>query len=202
MKLICVRHGETEENIKQIIQGHLQGKLTNDGIEQAKRVAKKLKDKKIDHIYSSDLARARDTAKEIAKFHLKTPIKFVEELRERKLGWLEGKQKGVDLLNWEEKRKKYYKPDCRPRGGESYRELYERTKKFLYKILDKHKEDTVLFVSHGGTMKALVGFITNKPIKEIALMKRVDNAGVSVFEVKKDKDHKIHCHNYDKHLIR
>ena len=66
MKLIITRHGETEENKAGIIQGHLPGHLSEAGIEQAKKVAFRLKDEKINFIYSSDLDRAADTAKEIA----------------------------------------------------------------------------------------------------------------------------------------
>ncbi|GBE19836.1 glucosyl-3-phosphoglycerate phosphatase [archaeon BMS3Abin17] len=69
MKLILVRHGETEENKRREIMGQKQGTLSSLGIEQAKKVAQRLKDEKIDYIFSSDLARASDTAKEIHKFH-------------------------------------------------------------------------------------------------------------------------------------
>lgn len=93
MRLIITRHGETEENKQSIIQGHNPGKLSPEGIEQAKKVALRLKDETIDYIYSSDLARAADTAKEIAKFHTETPIKFTEELREIYLGSFQGKKR-------------------------------------------------------------------------------------------------------------
>ena len=62
MKLIIVRHGETIENQAKILQGHLPGTLSNKGIEQAKTIALNLKQEKIAAIYSSDLARAADTA--------------------------------------------------------------------------------------------------------------------------------------------
>lgn len=78
MKLIITRHGETEENKAGIIQGYLPGHLSKTGIEQAKKVVLRLKDEKIDFIYSSDLDRAANTAKEIAKFHPDVPIEFVK----------------------------------------------------------------------------------------------------------------------------
>ena len=93
MKLIITRHGETEENKADIMQGHLPGRLSLVGRKQAKKVALRLKNEKIDFIFSSDLTRASDTAKEIAKFHPKTPITFVKELRERNLGEFQGKKK-------------------------------------------------------------------------------------------------------------
>ena len=95
MRLILTRHGETEENKIGIMQGHLPGKLSAEGIEQAQKLALRLKDEKIDFIYSSDLARASDTAKEIASFHPHAPIKFVEDLRERNLGEFQGKKKST-----------------------------------------------------------------------------------------------------------
>ena len=86
MKLIITRHGETEENKAGIIMGHLHGTLSENGKEQAKKVALRLKEEKIDAIYSSDLARSSDTAKEIAKYHPKTPLIFAKDLREKYLG--------------------------------------------------------------------------------------------------------------------
>jgi len=68
MKLILVRHGETIDNKKRLVQGHRQGELSDVGKEQAKKVAERLKDEKIDYIFSSDLRRAADTAKVIAKY--------------------------------------------------------------------------------------------------------------------------------------
>jgi len=82
MKLILTRHGETIENQKGIMQGHLPGHLSKQGVEQAKKLALRLKHNEIDAIYSSDLKRAADTAKEIARYHKKIPINFVQELRE------------------------------------------------------------------------------------------------------------------------
>ena len=65
MRLILTRHGETEDNVKEILQGQAGGKLTAKGIEQAKKLALRLKKEKIDKIYVSDLKRAVDTAKEL-----------------------------------------------------------------------------------------------------------------------------------------
>ena len=61
MKLIIVRHGETVGNATEIIEGHLPGKLSQKGIEQAKKLASRLKDEPIDHIFCSDLTRAIET---------------------------------------------------------------------------------------------------------------------------------------------
>ena len=59
--LLLVRHGETVDNVRQIMQGQTQGELTPNGIEQARALAAELKDTPIDVFVSSDLKRAFDT---------------------------------------------------------------------------------------------------------------------------------------------
>jgi 2,3-bisphosphoglycerate-dependent phosphoglycerate mutase len=126
MRLIITRHGETEENKAGIMQGHLQGKLSEKGINQAKKVALRLKDEKIDFVFSSDLARASDTTKEIAKYHFHTPIEFVKDLRERNLGEFQGKKKSD--FGWDAK--DYKATYIQPKEGENKEQLYNRAKKF------------------------------------------------------------------------
>ena len=53
-----------------------------NGWYQARKVAERLQSEKIDYVYSSDLARSANTAKEIMKYHLGTPVQFTKELRE------------------------------------------------------------------------------------------------------------------------
>ena len=54
-KLYLVRHGETVDNVKQILQGQTPGMLNDNGREQAHEVALRMKDAKIDAFVSSDL---------------------------------------------------------------------------------------------------------------------------------------------------
>lgn len=61
--LYLVRHGQTEENIARIFQGHLPGTLTAEGIAQAKALHETLLDVPLDAIVSSDLRRCVDTAR-------------------------------------------------------------------------------------------------------------------------------------------
>ena len=68
MKIFLVRHGETIENSKGIIQSFFEGKLSPLGEYQSEQLALRLKNEKIDKIFSSDLKRAVDTAKYILKY--------------------------------------------------------------------------------------------------------------------------------------
>ncbi len=86
MKIILTRHGRTVENDVGILQGHLPGTLNESGLSQARKLAERLSGERIDRAFSSDLARAADTAKAIMAFHPGAPLEFTQELRESSLG--------------------------------------------------------------------------------------------------------------------
>ena len=196
MRLILTRHGETVENQKGIIQGHLPGTLSENGIRQAKKLAERLKDEEIDHIYSSDLARAADTAKEIAKYHEGVPVTYVKGLRERFLGDLQGVKKtdiGIE-------KKKFISARNNLGTGETLEQLYKRAKDFIDETYKKHKSETVMFVGHNGINNAMIAVILNKQADQINKLDRQLNTAVNIFDIEEDMNHKIHLLNCIKHL--
>ncbi len=68
--LYLVRHGETIDNVRQIMQGQTQGELTENGILQAKQVRDQLSDEDCEAIISWDVKRSVDTARIIAERHV------------------------------------------------------------------------------------------------------------------------------------
>lgn len=199
MKLILVRHGETEENIKGIVQGQSDGHLNEKGKEQSRKVAYRLKEEKIDSAYISDLKRAKDTAQEILRFHPSTEVHFVKELREVNAGVLTGVVKGA----WNDDYKKYQGPfaQIKPEGGESFLELQDRAVKFYQKIINQDWGKTVLFVSHGGIISCLFLFLLKKELtREEYILVHPRNCAVSVIEVGYDQNHVVTTFNCVKHL--
>ena len=188
MKLILTRHGETIENKKGVLQGQLPGHLSELGIKQAKKLALRLKDEKIDFIYSSDLARAADTAKEIIKYHKKTPVYFVKGLRERDHGKFNGKSSKE--IDW----------DNLPDDVETRSSVQNRVKEFLDNVYKKHPTSTVLFVAHGMVNKVLTTIIMNKHVDFVDELESQHNTAVNIFEIKEDKNHIVHLMNCVKHL--
>jgi broad specificity phosphatase PhoE len=187
MKLIIVRHGETEENKAGILQGHLPGTLSHEGIDQGKRLANRLKDEKIDAIFSSDLKRAADTANLIGEYHPRLKIKHTKELREGSAGsWTGGPSHGLD---W----------DNRPSDSESIEQMKVRAKRFLDKLFEDDNKKTVLLVSHAGFIRVLISQIIGKKDPWSKTLDQ-ENTGVNIFEIFEDKSHKIHCLNCTKHL--
>lgn len=165
--LYLVRHGETEDNVKQIMQGQTQGRLTERGMEQAREVAQKMKDVAIDAFYSSDLRRAIDTCRIIAEPHhadvVTTPL-----LRERDWGGFTG----------------MYIPDLKDRPWpddiETMGQMKERARQFLDLLRKRHAGQRVLAVGHGILNKALQSVYYGKPMNEI---EKMTNGEIRVFEV-------------------
>lgn len=156
--LYITRHGKTEWNEKHIIQGHSDSPLTQEGKEQVKMLAGKLKDIKFDYIISSDLGRAIQTAEIINKEHQLT-IKTTELLRERTYGEIEGKS-STEFKEWDELIKdlsddEHYTFKFKP-GIESDEEIYTRFMTFIREMAIIEPGKTVLIVSHGGFMRAVL----------------------------------------------
>lgn len=184
MKLIIIRHGETEENAAGIIHGQSNGILSKEGIKQAQLVGERLKDEKIDVIYTSDLERTLNTAKEIHKHHPEVPLIERKEIREIHYGNLQNKQK--DEINYyyhKENDPNYFKKN----NVESLESAYERVNKFLKEIKEKHKDETMVIVSHGDIIKVIFMILKNIKIHEVDLIPHKKNlikknTGVSIFE--------------------
>ena len=187
MKLILTRHGETIENKEGIMQGHLQGRLSEVGKEQARKLALRLKNEKIYCIYSSDLARAADTTKKIAKFHSDIPIHFVQELREMDLKELTGKNKRD--IKWEENLNLI----------ENTKDQRERLKRILDLAYKRHSKGTVLFVAHNGIVSQLLSMIMKKDPDHVKEMPKLGNTSVTIIEIK-ENSHEIKLLNCTEHL--
>lgn len=185
MIIILVRHGETDFNIDNRISGHNNPSLNYLGKKQAVLVGARLKEVKIDYIYSSDLERAIYTALEISKHH-KAPLTTTEDIRERYFGDWEGKKRNEVNIN------------NSPENIETWELTYERAKRFLDNLLKKHIDDRVVMVSHGGFGRAFIAAIHGSAdyIKGLDPLK---NTSVTSYKITKD-GYEQYFYNCTKHL--
>ncbi len=165
MILYIVRHGQTEENIRRMLQGHLPGKLTEEGKEQVRKVAERLAKENIPFkcIVTSDLKRAVDSANIIAE-RLSLPVIPMKILRER--DW--GKYTGMPLLEAAEKFKKDGKWVFPDGDVESEAEIYERAERALELLKEEYKEDAIIAVTHGQFARNLIAARFKCPVGEVA----------------------------------
>lgn len=163
MKIILVRHGETEESKEGTLLGHLPGRLSSKGKIDIKLTAKVIKKLDLNPkiIFSSDLKRAKDSS-EIISEKLGLKIKYNQLLRERKGGASEGKtEKEIDWKSYE----KTSFPHRKHIGGESFIEVKKRAKEFINNILKKENQNFII-VSHSTFLSMLLSHIKNWSIEK------------------------------------
>ena len=165
-RLVVIRHGETEWNIQNRFQGHLDSILTLPGIKQAEAIADILKGETYDVIYSSDLERAKQTAEIIAR-SLNMRVHTEKDLREINLGVMQGLKKDEFIKKYPEVISKYHaEPDYVIPGGESKRKLYNRVTGILEKIIRRHKGHNILLVAHGGVLDCIIRHTFDIPLNK------------------------------------
>ena len=167
-RILLARHGETDWNLEQRVQGHTDRPLNETGLIQARELGDRLAAEQLVAVYSSDLARARETAVVVASLH-GLDVVLDADLREKHFGTWEG-------LTDSEIQARF--PDA-VRGsfgdGETTRDVALRAVAAFDRIRARHHAGSVLVVSHGGTLRALLAHleIPHGPIGNCALF-RVD----------------------------
>ena len=181
-----IRHGETEWNLKGIHQGHMDSELTAKGKEQAKDLGNRFLESEtsFDAVYSSDLGRALKTAKQICNpIGQEEIIQKEPSLRERSLGCIEGLtyQNLADQMPQDYKLHVSCDPDYRPKGGESWRDFFDRTQTSLKEIALRHNGEQILCVTHGGFVSMALRFCLNINLQDKRRFS-IPNTAVNVFE--------------------
>ena len=153
-----VRHGETDWNTKKLIQGITDNPLNAKGEIQAKELGEKLRHIKFDMAFSSDLLRAKRTAEIIALEH-QLEVQTTNFLRERDYLSLEGQSSDI-YRTYDKLMEKLSHEDRRRHrivdGIENDEELVSRIFTFLRETAITHPGKTILMVTHGGILRALI----------------------------------------------
>ena len=155
-EIVLVRHGESEWNARGLWQGQADPPLSPRGRHQAEHAAGRFALLAPAALYTSDLARARQTA-EILGRALALEPRPERRLREFHVGVWAGLSVAEIEAGWpgQYARFRAREPDVRPGGGESPRELLARVRAALDAIAARHPGETVIAVSHGGVARSL-----------------------------------------------
>lgn len=154
MRVLLIRHGETEHNKDDSITGQLDVSLNKYGVEQAEKAAERLKKSDFDAAYSSDLERTYETTKIVSEKHGLHPEQY-REFRERAFGEYEGRPKD----DWREVVRNHdgERHELKPEDGESLKEVGERFVGKLNELQEKHgEEDKILVGGHSVAIKASI----------------------------------------------
>lgn len=181
MILAMVRHGQTNSNINQIIQGRTNNPLNNDGKLEAHKLGNILKSqhKTFDSVISSPMSRALETAYILSKkLNYDKPIHVIQRYVERNFFHLEGKpvEEGMPLV-----RQKGYKYP----GYEDDEKIIKRVVSATLKLEDVYQDQEVLCVAHSHVIKSLLVYID--PIKYQFSTYLVNNCDILYFKLENQK---------------
>ena len=155
-RILLIRHGQTAWNADARVQGQLDIGLNALGHWQAQRVAAALAGEELAAVYSSDLARARDTALPLA-LQRELPVRTDPALRERSFGDLQGLGFAEVQQRWPEvaERWRAREPGFQPGGGESLLQFRSRVVARTHALAAAHAGHCIALVTHGGVLDLL-----------------------------------------------
>lgn len=182
--LYLIRHGETDWNLNGRWQGHVDVPLNSVGYKQAGLLAQRLRAEgiRIDVIYSSDLARAYQTAWALSEAVGK-PVELLPALREIDLGTWGG-------LTRDEIRERYpvefallEQGQDIPRGGaENLAMLRKRVVEVTEALIGQHSGETLALVTHGGPIRMLLAHAADEPDANRMPFHHIGNTSISVVQ--------------------
>lgn len=194
-----IRHGETDYNKNGRFQGQMDIPLNEDGRRQGEMIAARMAGVALDVIYSSDLSRAQETARIVARGQL---VALEPRLREIHVGQVQG------MNNAEIKRdfpdfwaSQLLDPDNAPfPGGENAVQLQQRAMEALTAIQARYPQGNVAVVTHGGVIKVIAAGVMEMPLS-IRPKIVLDNCSLTVVEWS-DRGRRVRSLNDTGHLVQ
>lgn len=185
VKLFITRHGETIWNTQKRLQGWQDSDLTENGINNALLLSKRLKDIEFTSIYTSPSKRTLHTAI-LIKGDRKQNIIEDENLREISLGEWEGQTQ--DFLT-EMYPEEYYAFWNTPHlytanSGEDFVQLQGRVHEFLKRIISEHDNGNILVVTHSVFIKVLLANCKNLSLEELWSPPFIHDTSLTIIEIK------------------
>jgi len=184
-KYFILRHGETtyQTQEKKLVyywpDSNPPVSLTKKGQNQIKEVAKYLKDKKIDLIFSSDIFRTQQTTEIVSK-ELRLKVGYDSRLRDVNFGIFQGKPTTKAWAYYKDPKERFKKA---PPKGESWLDVRKRMTSFLKEIDKKYNGKKILIVSHGDPLWLLEGWVSELSDKKLLKQKK-ENSTIKVGELR------------------
>jgi 2,3-bisphosphoglycerate-dependent phosphoglycerate mutase len=201
--VLLIRHGQSKGNMERRFGGHTSTPLSARGHRQAEVTAQILKKESVTAIYSSDLARAMETARALSKL-TGLPIHGTHAFRERSVGVMEGLTFEDAAQQHPEQYAALLRRDFEHvlTGGESYRQLLDRAWQKLDEVIAQNRGGKIAVFSHTGTICILalhlMGALDSPELKPVWISS--GNCGITRFELRDDGFVRVLCVNDRSHL--
>ena len=196
MELLIIRHGQSEADILNVIEGRADFDLTELGRKQAEAMAIWVSQHySVTKIYSSTLKRAKQTAEYLTKIS-GVKVDFEDDLMEWKNGLIAG-------LTLQEANEKYPEPKKYPHTRiyeqESHIDFRLRAETVLSRIINENNDiETIAIISHGGMISMLFNsFIESSVNTTIGI--NTGDTGIHHWKIKNNRKSIMFC-NYQKHI--
>jgi len=185
LEILLIRHGQTDWNRDRRIMGRRPIPLNKAGRAEARRLARALKDVKIDAIYTSPVLRAVETAHHLRNGG-RAAVRHAPEMAEIDYGRWIGKT--FEEVISEKAFRVYHKNPRKacPPGGEHMMKVFGRTVRFIERLRKKHKKGRVAVVSHADVIKTILVHYLGMDYDHL-LKFRIDNASISLLWFHKDR---------------
>jgi probable phosphoglycerate mutase len=185
IRIVLWRHGQTDWNVENRFQGHSDIPLNKVGHYQASEAAQVLAALRPDRIISSDLIRAQETAAALAVL-TDIKVEINPNLRETDGGLWEGKLASENRATHGELFANWYEGGDEPAGvtGERRSDVAKRAVAVIEKEMTNFS-GTIVFVTHGGTVRSVLGSILKLPIAQWGVIGGLSNACWSILELTK-----------------
>lgn len=187
MRLILMRHGETQWNQEKRLQGHDNSALSERGIRQAEAIKPLLAQLAPALVVASDLGRAQQTAAIIGYPHATLDA----NLRELNMGAWTGLKKPDLIRDTPELYHAWRSGTYTPEGGESWAEFTTRIGTAL-RYWAGQNEDSVLAVVHSGVIRAACYALIDLPSKYLL---PVTQGTLTIFNMEADAPPKLEAYN-------
>jgi broad specificity phosphatase PhoE len=181
-RILLARHGETDWNRDGRWQGHTDKPLNAAGRRQARALGAHLAGEGVDALYSSDLARARQTAEAV---ELATGLVAILDVDLREVDV--GEWAGCNRAEAQARDPEWYQEWLTGavsgyRGGETYLELHRRSVRAFRRILEDEDGRTAVVVCHGGNIRAIVSDVVGLGPDERWRVASVANCSLTTIE--------------------
>ena len=182
-RIYLIRHAEAEGNLYRRVQGQYDANITGRGRLQVEALARRFQDVPIDAVWSSDLNRAKATARAIY-VPKDLPLRTDPGLREVNVGVWEDLPWGLVGQEWREQLHFFdtSSPNWHVEGSETFQLLRERLRSALTRIAAAHDGQTVAVFSHGMAIRNALAILQGLSVAQGREVPHCDNTGVSLLE--------------------
>ncbi|MCC6388343.1 MAG: histidine phosphatase family protein [Dehalococcoidia bacterium] len=199
-RVIVLRHGQTYGTIEQLFCGHSETDLTPLGIEQARAAGRRLAAESLDGAVASDLSRARKTAEYALGEAAAAPTLAIDpRLREMHYGDWEAHPAETLAERYRDHMREFFACRQHAPNGESFPAIRERMAAAFHDAVRAHEGGTVLLVTHGNAIMALVAELLRMPL-ESTWATHFDNCSLTRFTVAKSGRVTLTASNETAHL--